>query len=136
MTFQGKGYLYGTTAGTVFRFTPPSTKSGRWKETILYTFNGNAYDPEGALVFDTGGNLYGTTYSSNTFSGTVFRLKPPRRESSVWTFVMLYGFTGRPDGAQPAAKLAFDKQGNLYSTTQKGGTGACTFQCGTVFEVK
>jgi hypothetical protein len=133
--FDPKENFYGVTVGTLFRLAPPSKKSGTWQETILYTFNSNAFDPEGALIFDKNGNLYGTTNSGNTFSGTVFRLKPPGLKGGGWTFAILYGFTGTPDGAQPGAELVFDKQGNLYSTTQKGGTGACTFGCGTVFEV-
>ena len=133
---DAKGNLYGTTVGTIFRLHPPSTQSGRWKETILYTFNQDAYGPEGALIFDQAGNLYGTTYSGNTFSGTVFRLKPPAQKGDAWSFGILYGFTGTPNGAQPAANLIFDKYGKLYSTTQKGGTGTCgSFGCGTVFEV-
>lgn len=98
-------------------------------------FSKNAYGPEDAPVFDKNGNLYGTTYSGNTFSGTVFRLKPPIQKGDRWTFAILYGFRGTSDGAQPAASLVFDTHGNLYSTTQLGGTGACTFGCGTVFEV-
>jgi hypothetical protein len=136
MTFDKKGDLYGTTVGTVFRLAPPPPKSGRWKEMILYTFNQDAYGPQDRLIFDQSGDLFGTTYSGNTFSGTVFRLKPPSTKGGAWTFGLLYGFTGSPDGAQPAAKLIFDMHGNLYGTTQKGGIGKCSFYgCGTVFEV-
>src|ERR1700722_6080485 len=82
------------------------------------------------------GNLYGTTYSGTTFSGTVFELRMPNQTESGWTFDILHGFTGSPDGAQPSAKLILNKRSNLYSTTQKGGTGTCSFYgCGTVFEV-
>jgi len=135
LTFDGKGYLYGTTDITVFRMTPPRTGHSSWKQTILHTLDSDAYDPEGVLIFDTNGNLYGTTYSGNTYSGTVFGLKPPRRKGDAWTFGILYGFTGSPDGAQPAANLILNTKGNLCGTTQKGGTGPCTFGCGTVFEV-
>ena len=135
MTLDVKGNLYGTTAGTAFRLAPPSTKSGTWKETILSKFNNDAYDPAGALTFETNGDLYGTTQYSNTSSGTVFRLKPPSGKGRNWTFAILYGFTGSPDGAIPGGNLTFDKQGNGYSTTEKGGTGKCSFYgCGTVFE--
>jgi hypothetical protein len=138
MTFDGKGYLYGTTAGTVFRLAPPPMKSGRWRETILYTFNQDAYDPKGALIFDKSGDLYGTVeYGNNGFRyGGVFRLRPPNTSEGPWNFGALYGFTGSPDGAYPAAKLIFDKHGSLFSTTQGGGAGtSCSGYCGTVFEV-
>src|SRR5258707_554809 len=43
------------------------------------------------------------------------------------------------DGIGPVSALIFDKAGNLYGTTQYGGTGICTFSstpgCGTVFEL-
>jgi hypothetical protein len=135
---DAKGNLYGTTVGTVFRLAPPSTNSGRWKETILHTFTQDAYGPKGALIFDTGGNLYGAAeYGNNgTRYGSVFRLRPPNTKGGTWNFGVLYGFTGSPDGAQPAAKLIFDKNGKLYGTTQGGGTGtSCSGYCGTVFEV-
>jgi hypothetical protein len=51
---------------------------------------------------------------------------------------VLWSFAGYPtDGAQPADKLILDSAGNLYGTTQWGGTNAniyCT-GCGTVFEL-
>jgi hypothetical protein len=135
--FDSKGNLYGITVGTLFRLAPPPAKSGRWKETILYTFNGcgTGCDPEGKLISDGSGKLYGTTYSAQSVSGTVFRLTPPGSRGGDWSFSLLYGFKGAPDGAQPAAGLVFDKAGNLYSTTTKGGTGTCSFGCGTVFKI-
>jgi hypothetical protein len=136
LTSDRSGNLYGTSDITVFRMTPPKPGSDTWKQTILHTLNDGAYDPKGALIFDTNGNLYGTTYSSNAFHGTLFRLKPPNQRGSNWKFAILYGFAGPPDGAQPAATLIFDRLGNFYGTTQNGGTGSCSFTgCGTVFEV-
>jgi len=70
-----------------------------------------------------------------THAGVVFSLKPPKRGTS-WPLSVLYNFTGSPDGDHPTAALIFDANGNLYSTTQWGGTGtACQEGCGTVFEV-
>jgi uncharacterized repeat protein (TIGR03803 family) len=144
LLLDSKGNLYGTTlnggpgpGGIVFRLTPPSKGTGRWKEAVLYGFDGykGSYDPESTLIFDQVGNLYGTAYSSRTSSGTVFRLRSPGPKGGIWAFTELYAFTGPPDGAKPAAGLAFDKSGNLYSTTTQGGSGACTFGCGTVFMV-
>ena len=50
--------------GTVFEL---ANSGSTWKETVLHTFDdisgSDGYYPYGALVFDAGGNLYGTTYS-------------------------------------------------------------------------
>jgi uncharacterized repeat protein (TIGR03803 family) len=148
LTFGNNGDLYGTTltggpgggGGTVFRLIPPSNKSGTWKKAILYGFNGTGggLDAESPVIFDSNGNLYGTTLDSGgTYYGTVFRLRPPKQKGDPWNFNMLYGFQAPPDGGQPAAGLAFDKVGNLYGTTTQGGSGTgCSFHgCGTVFEV-
>jgi hypothetical protein len=148
LVFGENGDPYGTTltgganggGGTVFRLTPPSNGSGPWKKVILYGFNGTGggLDAESPIVFDSKGNLYGTTLDSGgNYYGTVYRLRPPKKKGDTWTFNMLYGFQAPPDGGQPAAGLVFDKSGNLYSTTTQGGSGTgCGFQgCGTVFEV-
>ena len=138
LTFDAQGRLYGTTfsGGTVFRLTPIGS---HWTETILHAFNSceNGCDPEGRVIFDGSGILYGTTYSAQSFSGTVFRLKPPAGKGGTWTLGVLYGFMGPPDGAQPAAGLIFNETGNLYSTTTQGGASSnCSFHgCGTVFEI-
>jgi uncharacterized repeat protein (TIGR03803 family) len=55
--------------------------------------------------------------------------------ASSQTFTVLYDFSGGNDGGVPTAGLVFDTSGNLYGTTQSGGTGACFLGCGTVFEM-
>jgi hypothetical protein len=133
MIFDAKGRLYGATVGTVFRLDPPN-----WEETILHTFGEDAYGPKGSLIFDKNGNLYGTTNvgSGQALHGSAFRLNRPDEKTGRWTFTLLHGFPGPPDGEFPAANLTFDINGNLYSTTQNGGTGAsCWANCGTVFEI-
>jgi hypothetical protein len=63
-------------------------------------------------------------------------MKPLSSWGGTWTFVALHTFGNIPDGIVPAAALVFDKTGNLYSTTELGGTGqSCRSECGTVFEV-
>jgi hypothetical protein len=147
LVIDRKGNLCGTSmsggpgpGGTVFRLSPSPKKPRAWTETILHGFNGNegGYDPEGALIFDVSGNLYGTTNvgSGGSLQGSVFRLKPPMRNEGAWTLDTLHGFRGAPDGEFPSASLVFDNSGNLYGTTQGGGTGTgCSGYCGTVFEV-
>jgi uncharacterized repeat protein (TIGR03803 family) len=124
-----------TTCGVVFELSPNS--KGGWSESVLHTFSyvDGAY-PLGALVFDTVGNLYGTTpvgpgFACNGGCGIVFRL-----EHDTWDETMIYNFAGASDGAEPVAGLVFDGNGNLYGTTQYGGgLASCGLGCGTVFEL-
>jgi hypothetical protein len=64
--------------------------------------------------------------------GTVFELK---RTKAGWKELVLYSLMGGVDGANPASNLMFDKAGNLYGTTQGGGSNTKCNSCGTVFEL-
>ncbi|MFY9743524.1 MAG: choice-of-anchor tandem repeat GloVer-containing protein, partial [Candidatus Sulfotelmatobacter sp.] len=100
--------------------------------TILYTFQ-NAFDgqtPDGNLVIDPSGSLYGTTSVGQTTSGTVFGLKRPRHPNDSWTLDTLFTFNGT-NGFSPNS-LAYSG-GALYGTTAEGGSSNYT---GTVFELK
>ena len=110
-------------------------------ERALYAFPGGsdgAY-PAAGLITDSKGNLYGTTQGGGfqpADAGTVFELTPPATASGTWTETVLYAFMGGSDGAYPEAGLLADSKGNLYGTTQGGGTiQGSSFQCGTVFEL-
>jgi uncharacterized repeat protein (TIGR03803 family) len=129
LAIDGSGNLYGTTAGggstgygTVFRLTPDS--NGRWKETVLYSFEGgtNGVEPAAGVVMDRSGNPYGTTIAggnSNCGCGLVYKLAP--RPGGKWKYTVLHAFLGF-DGAQPDANLILDDKGNLYGTAATGGT--------------
>jgi uncharacterized repeat protein (TIGR03803 family) len=109
----------------------------------LYSFTGSPDGrfPEG-VVFDTAGNLYGTTlYNGSSTAcgsagcGAVFKLAPPPTGQTGWTET-LYSFTGSPDGANPYAGLVF-MNGALYGTAGYGGDAnstTCVGGCGTAFE--
>ena len=144
VVFDRNGNLYGTTYfgppngnGLVFELKRPSAKVRSWTETILHLFS-NGSDggyPRAGLIFDASGDLFGSS-SSGQDGGAVFRMKPSGLGEGTWTFVVLHTFGTIPDGIVPAAPLVFDKTGNLYSTTEFGGTGqSCRSGCGTVFEV-
>jgi len=130
LIFDAAGNLYGTThrggahnLGTVFELT------GR-VERVLHSFNNNGTDgivPTSGLIFDTAGNLYGTTYEGGHNSvGTVFELK-----AHLWTETVLYNFgSSRKDGTNPSGDLIFDGFGNLYGVTLGGG-----MRFGTIFQL-
>jgi uncharacterized repeat protein (TIGR03803 family) len=144
------GNLYGTTCGggtnstgTVFELSPPAGSGGNWTESILYSF-GNPLDgnsPEGGVIMDIGGNLYGTTTNGGAFSGdgTAFELKPPSIGGGKWTESILWNFNDvmGSDGQHPVAALVMDTASNLYGTTSGngGGNGGGAYGQGTVFEI-
>src|ERR1017187_7922280 len=122
------GNFYGTTEyggpggyyGTVFELTPPTKAGGAWKETTLYAFGntGDGARPTDGLVFDSKGNLYGTTSDSNAGGyGEVFQMAPPATKGGTWTETVLYHFQGLTDGAYPIGGLIADAAGNLYGAT-------------------
>jgi uncharacterized repeat protein (TIGR03803 family) len=151
LIFDAQGNLYGTTGrgggnqgGAVFELSRKA--GGGWTEKVLYSFAANPMDrywPRAGLIFDSSGNLYGTTYyggygischdGAGHGCGTVFELKP--KAGGGWTEKILHRFNGNGDeGIWPAAKLIFDASGNLYGTTVEGGGGHGGY--GTVFELK
>ena len=114
------GNLYGTTAsggasglGTVFKV------SAGGAETVLHSFTGGSDGeyPEAGLVQDGVGNLYGTTFAGGASGfGTVFKIDAQGNET------VLYSFRGGADGEYPSAGLVRDAAGNLYGTTNSGGS--------------
>jgi hypothetical protein len=148
LVFDAAGTLYGTTqgsgtgtgscsisgCGTVFSLTPKS--GGGWTETVLYNFQGNADGaiPWAGVIFDSKGNLYGTTFYGGgspycTLScGTVFELK---HVGAHWKETVIYSFQGGGNGDTPLGGVVFDATGNLYGTLADGGNGG-----GAVFEVR
>jgi uncharacterized repeat protein (TIGR03803 family) len=134
-----KGNLYGTTAhngggdGTAFELTP--TAKG-WPETIVQGFCngcGAGFQPDSGLIFDSAGNLYGTTYygTGTNCCGTVYELSPEKTGFYPWTQTVLYNFQGGTDGTYPTAGVIFDAAGNIYGTTTTGGL----YGDGIVYEV-
>jgi uncharacterized repeat protein (TIGR03803 family) len=150
------GALYGTTefggcgngTGTVFELQPPAaackTAICYWSETVLHAFNGtDGADPVDVLLaFDKAGNIYGTTQTGGAhdkcdgglFScGVVFELTP---SGGSWTESVLHSFVyNDADGWYPLVGVILDSAGNLYGTTEFGGTSGGTYGGGTVFKL-
>ena len=135
---DASGAVYGTAElggtlghGVVFKVTPGT--GGKWTESVLYNFGFGAVgsQPMGALVFDSAGNLYGTTYAGSTFEyGCAYELSPG--SGGKWNGHILHAFNSNGhDGTNPYAGLIFDTAGNLYGTTKYGGANAA----GVVFEL-
>jgi uncharacterized repeat protein (TIGR03803 family) len=143
--FDAAGNLYGTASagggtsphcaigcGTIFELSPGSNG---WTEKVLHNFTTNTDDgsiPYSALVFDAVGNLYGTTLGGGAYgnNGTVFELIPTA--GGLWREKILHSFLNNGvDGRNTMATPVFDAAGNLYCTTEQGGT----YRYGTVFEL-
>jgi uncharacterized repeat protein (TIGR03803 family) len=129
LTIDAAGNLYGATIsggsggqGVVFRLT--QMREG-WIQTPLHAFTGgdDGGGPNGGMVFDSAGNLYGaTSYGGTNNSGTVFEISP---SADGFTESVIHSF-GYPEGAAPNAGLVIDQAGNLYGTLSlsTGGFGA------------
>ena len=120
-------------------FNPPQPVP--MQAQVLNSFSGaqDGGDPEGALISDSAGNFYGTTYEGGSYGpGKVFELS---FSNGTWQETVLHSFGNGTDGASPIGSLVFDSTGNLYGVTRLGGTsantpGICFTQgCGTVFEL-
>jgi hypothetical protein len=159
LTWDEQGNLYGATqygggfgtcntyvgyCGTIFKLTPPEAAGGTWTEEVLYRFKGgnDGANPNGGLIFDKAGAIYGTTIVGGGSSplcdsvgfigcGTVFELKPPAKQGGIWIESLLHRFRGRPtDGSGPNGNLVL-RSGNLYGTTIGGGK----WESGLVFKL-
>jgi len=138
LTVDASGTAYGATAyggkygnGTFFKLTP--TKTGLWKETILYQFP-NCNDgcvPSFTLVADKAGNLYssgaGGLDCGGISCGTVFKFSPQKDGS--WKYSVVHKFNGN-DGAFPYG-VVLDDKGNIFGTTMQGGK----YNLGVAFEI-
>jgi len=96
-------------------------------QSVLYSFTGGTDGgrPQSAVVFDSLGNLYGTTVLGGTSNrGTVYKLDLLGNE------IVLHSFEGGTDGEYPYSGLMQDSRGHLYGVTSGGGAGH-----GVIFEI-
>ncbi|MFZ0733757.1 MAG: choice-of-anchor tandem repeat GloVer-containing protein [Candidatus Sulfotelmatobacter sp.] len=148
LIFDSAGNLFGTAqfggtgncsvgfgCGVIFKLSPAG--NGSWNETILHDFMGSdGWQVHAGLVFDSKGNLYGTTANGGAFGwGTVFELSPAKNGS--WTLKQLHSFSGGMEGGVPYGTVVLDSAGNIYGLAYEGGgvSSECRYGCGTVFEL-
>ncbi len=128
------GALYGVARGggssdygTVFKLTP--SKNG-YAESLVYTFSlpKDGYDPNGPLLIDRHGVIYGTAAQGGLGAGVVFTLTPA---AHGYAYAIAYGFQQRGDGALPVGGVIMDRTGALYGVTELGGF----YDYGTVYRL-
>jgi uncharacterized repeat protein (TIGR03803 family) len=129
--------------GTLFKITPAG------KFTVLHAFTEtDGRQPEGGLVLDSKGNLYGTTNFGGDLKceslgygyrvpgcGTIFKLDRNRKFTVLHTFT---GKVGEGGGSFPLG-LTIDSAGSLYGIAQNGGhvikNTNFEYGVGTIFKV-
>jgi uncharacterized repeat protein (TIGR03803 family) len=139
------GNLYGTTQtggpsgfGVIFELS--QNNDGSWSDATLHRFQGSdgSY-PRPGLTMDAQGNLYGTTFTGgDQGGGVVFELSPDGHGG--WNHSVLFNFGGPNStiGSNPNGNLTLDTNGNVFGTTQLGGTKTCTGEpgpCGVAYEL-
>jgi uncharacterized repeat protein (TIGR03803 family) len=111
------GNLYGVTTfggswgnGVIYKLTP------KHEYSVFYSFSGvnGAGEPEGRLIQDSEGLMYGCANSGDSGSGAIFSI------TTAGVFSIIYSFTGGEDGFGPVCPLILDSAGNLYGVTNNG----------------
>ena len=97
---------------------------------MLHSFNVGGDDntgPEGPLIFDESGNIYGTAGGGDPQLFGRLRVRGRIRtftsgeQARNLGYANLYAFQGGNDGINPSGYMVFDSIGNLYGTTEAGG---------------
>jgi len=136
--FDAASNLYGTASGggdngdgAVYELV----RSGSgWIYDELHAFDvSDGAEPTGGLIFDSSGNLFGTTpyggaYGDYSRGGTAFELSP---DGSGWTIDVLHSFPNAGELPGPLAGLTMDAAENLYGSALTG----CAFGHGCVFKL-
>jgi uncharacterized repeat protein (TIGR03803 family) len=147
--YDGASPLFGTTYhggvsgvedGTIYQLSA-AAGSRKLRKAVLYKFCSQSNCADGAnpnsdLVFDSRGNLFGTTpLGGDAGVGVVFELSPQAkgfRETTLYSFCRLPNCT---DGATPDGALILNAHNDLIGTTTTGGANDFSASGGTVFKI-
>jgi uncharacterized repeat protein (TIGR03803 family) len=120
VAIDSAGNLYGPTFfsprgtngnGAIYRLSPQA--QGPWTLSLIFNFTtGSGFEPASRLIFDSTGNLFGTTTQSNL--GEVYELSPTT--SGPWKQKIIHTFKTGGGGSYPVGTLVFDSAGT--STAQ------------------
>lgn len=122
--FYGSAYSGGPAGvGTIYRFAPGTNTITR----VAYFSGLTGYNPNGGVILDASGNIYGTTQRGGTNGvGTIYKIA-----AGTSTVTTLASFTTATNGSTPLTALTLDASGNLYGTASTGGANGY----GTVFKL-
>lgn len=121
LIMDAAGNIFGTSRDNkLFELSPNG--SGGWNASVIHVFTGTPFDggdPEGNLVFDNAGNLYGTTvHGGANGRGTVYKMS---HGPSGWNEQLLYSFQCCSTTLHsPIGGVVLDASGNIYGTATLG----------------
>lgn len=132
ITFDPSGNIFFKTssggpynAGCLMELRPPTPPATAWKAATLFTFGNGAggMTPEGAVLPDSSGELFGVTLSGGIAQGTFYKAT---QSGGVWSENVLYDFGSTAGGLSPIQFLPGPASGSYYgaaldNTTASGG---------------
>jgi uncharacterized repeat protein (TIGR03803 family) len=129
VAFDSNGNLFGTTynGGAFNNGTVYEIANGSKTLTTLASFaKTNGANPRTGVTVDSRGNLFGTTLAGgDSNNGTFYEIA--KGTTSIHS-IASFDYT---NGKFPVAGVTFDSSGNLFGTTENGGT----YGYGTVYEI-
>jgi hypothetical protein len=130
------GTVYGGKycCGALFTLVPPQSPGGDWTQPVIHSFGNPRFKddgqhPDGNVVIDSSGVLYGTTSGGGLGNGEFYSLAPPASPGGDWTYTVLYDPPSSSNGSPN--QLTLGKRGVLYATFSHGGA---SFE-GTIFSL-
>jgi uncharacterized repeat protein (TIGR03803 family) len=131
---NANGDLFGTTTGggangegTVFEVAKGAPSS----QTLVSFDGADGSSPNGGLLVDSNGDLFGTTVAGGGGLGTVFEIKDSGGVYAPSPTTLATFDGANHDPFDPQGSLIADSQGNLFGTTESGGANGD----GAVFEL-
>jgi len=112
-----KRLLLAATFALLMAFTRPSAEAQTFIALHQFDTEANGARPQGAVLRDAAGNLYGTTTGGGIGEGVVFKIDNRGQETVLFTFQGV-------NGGFPASPLIQDPAGNLYGIADLGPGGA------------
>jgi uncharacterized repeat protein (TIGR03803 family) len=136
VVLDANGNLFGTTSqggahsgGTVYKLA--NNGNGSYSLQTIYSFNGlYGAAPEAGVTLDASGDVFGTATGGDAYHyGMVYELM---HSGQVYFEKTLHTFTGtNGDGGLPRASVLVDAHGDIFGTTDAGGSA----NDGTVYEL-